>query len=200
MANLGLPVPPGFTITTAVCTHYYENGNAYPKNLQEHTDLPRDFSYGSLSLSLVRLTSAIGQLLFNRAIKPHGSSPTRKTMGSVLVTALTAKVDGGPAVTITAAPLRTRSVASSCKTIRFILGPAVYDSHVVALDVPALLQTLTKSAQSVRHGLGRSGIEIPDERHRPLLRACREGPRRRGAEKRKERAPSHSITRQHLSE
>jgi pyruvate, orthophosphate dikinase len=35
MANLGLPVPPGFTITTAVCTHYYENGNAYPKNLQE---------------------------------------------------------------------------------------------------------------------------------------------------------------------
>src|SRR5436305_1828054 len=35
MANLGLPVPPGFTTTTAVCTHYYENGNAYPKNLQE---------------------------------------------------------------------------------------------------------------------------------------------------------------------
>src|SRR5258707_11063681 len=35
MANLGLPVPPGFTIPTAVCTHYYENGNAYPKNLQE---------------------------------------------------------------------------------------------------------------------------------------------------------------------
>src|SRR4051812_19919897 len=26
MANLGLPVPPGFTITTAVCTHYYASG------------------------------------------------------------------------------------------------------------------------------------------------------------------------------
>ena len=26
MANLGLPVPPGFTITTEVCTHYYANG------------------------------------------------------------------------------------------------------------------------------------------------------------------------------
>jgi pyruvate,orthophosphate dikinase len=35
MANLGLPVPPGFTITTAVCTHYYENGNSYPKSLQD---------------------------------------------------------------------------------------------------------------------------------------------------------------------
>src|SRR6266481_5646509 len=35
MANLGLPVPPGFTITTAVCTHYYANGNSYPKDLKE---------------------------------------------------------------------------------------------------------------------------------------------------------------------
>jgi pyruvate,orthophosphate dikinase len=30
MANLGLPVPPGFTITTAVCTHYYANAKKYP--------------------------------------------------------------------------------------------------------------------------------------------------------------------------
>jgi pyruvate, orthophosphate dikinase len=34
MANLGLPVPPGFTITTAVCTHYYDNGKTYPKELR----------------------------------------------------------------------------------------------------------------------------------------------------------------------
>jgi pyruvate,orthophosphate dikinase len=31
MANLGSPVPPGFTITTAVCTHYYANGKTYPR-------------------------------------------------------------------------------------------------------------------------------------------------------------------------
>jgi len=35
MANLGLPVPPGFTITTAVCSHYYENGKTYPKDLEQ---------------------------------------------------------------------------------------------------------------------------------------------------------------------
>src|SRR5712692_8328384 len=35
MASLGLPVPPGFTITTAVCTHYYENAKTYPPNLEE---------------------------------------------------------------------------------------------------------------------------------------------------------------------
>src|SRR5215510_3834460 len=35
MANLGLPVPPGFTITTEVCTYYYENGKTYPKGLRQ---------------------------------------------------------------------------------------------------------------------------------------------------------------------
>jgi pyruvate,orthophosphate dikinase len=34
MAQLGLPVPPGFTITTEVCTYFYEHGRTYPKNLK----------------------------------------------------------------------------------------------------------------------------------------------------------------------
>jgi pyruvate,orthophosphate dikinase len=33
MTQIGLPVPPGFTITTEVCTHYYENGRKYPETL-----------------------------------------------------------------------------------------------------------------------------------------------------------------------
>ena len=32
MAHLGLPVPPGFTITTEVCTYFYDNGKTYPKD------------------------------------------------------------------------------------------------------------------------------------------------------------------------
>lgn len=35
MCHLGLPVPPGFTITTEVCTYYYQNGNAYPGDLMD---------------------------------------------------------------------------------------------------------------------------------------------------------------------
>ena len=38
MANLGLPVPPGFTITTEVCTFYTANGNSYPKALRGQVD------------------------------------------------------------------------------------------------------------------------------------------------------------------
>jgi pyruvate,orthophosphate dikinase len=38
MANLGLPVPPGFTITTALCTYFYANGKRYPRELEAQVD------------------------------------------------------------------------------------------------------------------------------------------------------------------
>ena len=34
MTRIGLPVPPGFTITTEVCTYYYANRRSYPASLQ----------------------------------------------------------------------------------------------------------------------------------------------------------------------
>jgi pyruvate,orthophosphate dikinase len=34
MARIGLPVPPGFTITTEVCTYYYQHKKTYPKDLE----------------------------------------------------------------------------------------------------------------------------------------------------------------------
>src|SRR5690349_23290076 len=35
MTRIGLPVPPGFTITTEVCTAYYQNGKKLPPGLME---------------------------------------------------------------------------------------------------------------------------------------------------------------------
>ena len=34
MTRIGLPVPPGFTVTTEVCTYFYANRKSYPKELQ----------------------------------------------------------------------------------------------------------------------------------------------------------------------
>src|SRR5664279_5705759 len=34
MASIGLPVPPGFTITTALCTAFYDNNRTYPTDLK----------------------------------------------------------------------------------------------------------------------------------------------------------------------
>jgi pyruvate, orthophosphate dikinase len=38
MANLGLPVPPGFTITTDVCSYYYAHNKEYPKDLRPQVE------------------------------------------------------------------------------------------------------------------------------------------------------------------
>jgi pyruvate,orthophosphate dikinase len=38
MSNLGLPVPPGFTISTEVCTYYYDHGRTYPDTLRAEVD------------------------------------------------------------------------------------------------------------------------------------------------------------------
>ncbi len=35
MSNLGLPVPPGFTITTEACNSYYDNDKRYPDGMKD---------------------------------------------------------------------------------------------------------------------------------------------------------------------
>ena len=35
MSRVGVPVPPGFTITTEVCTYYYANNHSYPAELKD---------------------------------------------------------------------------------------------------------------------------------------------------------------------
>ncbi len=49
MSSLGLPVPPGFTITTEVCTAFYANGRRYPDDLAEQ-----------LAAAMTALESSIG--------------------------------------------------------------------------------------------------------------------------------------------
>ncbi len=39
MARIGLPVPPGFTLTTEVCTYFYDNAHQYPKSLKAEVNL-----------------------------------------------------------------------------------------------------------------------------------------------------------------
>src|SRR5256885_1345661 len=38
MTNIGVPVPPGFTISTEVCTYFYEHGKKYPPELKKSVE------------------------------------------------------------------------------------------------------------------------------------------------------------------
>jgi pyruvate, orthophosphate dikinase len=50
MASIDLPVPPGFTITTEVCTAYYDNDKTYPADLR-----------GQVDAALARIEAAVGR-------------------------------------------------------------------------------------------------------------------------------------------
>ena len=58
MASIGLPVPPGFTITTEVCTYYYQHEKQYPPELKAQADE-----------ALARIEDAVG-LKFGDEAKP----------------------------------------------------------------------------------------------------------------------------------
>jgi pyruvate,orthophosphate dikinase len=56
MTNIGVPVPPGFTISTAVCTYFYENDKTYPPELKP-----------SVAENLARVEESVGCTFGDRA-------------------------------------------------------------------------------------------------------------------------------------
>ncbi|MAO55039.1 MAG: pyruvate, phosphate dikinase [Rhodospirillaceae bacterium] len=58
MAGLGLPVPPGFTITTDVCTYYYDHEKTYPDDLKD-----------AVAAALAKVESGLGRT-FGSTDKP----------------------------------------------------------------------------------------------------------------------------------
>jgi len=59
MCHLGLPVPPGFTITTEVCTYYYQNGRTYPQELADMVEA-----------ALAGIESKVGGMKFGESGEP----------------------------------------------------------------------------------------------------------------------------------
>ena len=52
MTRIGLPVPPGLTITTEVCTYFYENGRSFPPELT-----------GQVDAALAKIEKSVGKKL-----------------------------------------------------------------------------------------------------------------------------------------
>src|SRR5262249_6054378 len=78
----------------------------------------------------------------------------------------------------------------------FIVCPTIFNHDVAALDEAGFAQAFAECLDEGGRLLGRTVRQIPDDRHRRLLRArCDRPRRRRAAEQRDELAASdHSIT------
>mgnify|MGYP000688792297 CR=1 FL=1 len=65
MSGAKLPVPPGFTITTEICTYYYDHGKTYPPTLEAEVDAAMAVAVSQADLVVVGADSisADGYLL-----------------------------------------------------------------------------------------------------------------------------------------
>ena len=79
MTNLKIPVPPGFTITTEVCTLYYKNNRKYPKELK-----------GQVETALARVEKIIGKKFgdANNPLLVSVRSGARSSMPGMMETVL----------------------------------------------------------------------------------------------------------------
>ena len=55
MTNIGVPVPPGFTISTAVCTYFYDHGKTYPPELRD-----------AVAANLAKVEASVGRTFGDR--------------------------------------------------------------------------------------------------------------------------------------
>lgn len=66
MTRIGLPVPPGFTITTEVCTHFYAHNRSYPRELQ-----------AEVAAALAKVENSVGKNLATKSglyLSPSGQA------------------------------------------------------------------------------------------------------------------------------
>src|SRR6516164_986356 len=89
--------------------------------------------------------------------------------------------------------LATEFSRQSRQSFVAVVGPAVFDYQVFALDIADLAKPFTKSEHQARVGLCRGGMKKSNHRSRRLLRARRERPRRRTAKQSNELAPPHEL-------
>ncbi len=120
MAVIGLPVPPGFTLTTEVCTAFYQNNHAYPAELKDQ-----------VRTALAQVEQAMG-LRFGDADRPllvSVRSGARVSMPGMMDTVLNLGLNDVTVAGLAAAADDTRFAWDSYR--RFI---QMYGSVVLGVD------------------------------------------------------------------
>ena len=118
MSSIGLPVPPGFTITTEVCTYYYDHGNSYPEALR-----------GQVETALKAVEAETGRL-FGDAENPllvSVRSGARASMPGMMDTVLNLGLNDETAAGMAAATGDGRFVYDSYRRFIQMYGDVVMD-------------------------------------------------------------------------
>ncbi len=150
MASIGLPVPPGFTITTEVCTAYYDNDRHYPAELKDQ-----------VRQALETIEEAVG-LKFGDQVKPllvSVRSGARVSMPGMMDTVLNLGLNDITVVGLAAASGDQRFAWDSYR--RFI---QMYGSVVLGVDHHRF-EDIIESAKLDRGVVEDTALE-PEDWHR----------------------------------
>ena len=124
MSNLGLPVPPGFTVTTEVCTHYFDNTNHYPETLKAEVEA----ALGEVEKSLGRSFGAT-----ERPLLVSVRSGARASMPGMMDTVLNLGLNDETAAALAAETGDARFAYDSYR--RFV---QMYSDVVLGVDASAV--------------------------------------------------------------
>ena len=139
-------------------------GNQLGKQLQ-----PLGHQLGDRMLKPVRLPPGRARLATRPAAT--GSLPTMKTIGIVEVAFFAASAEGVAAARHDHVDLAADEIGGQCgQPIIATLRPAVFDRHILSLDIAGFAQSLAERGER-RSRSGRAAAEVADHRHRLLLRA-----------------------------
>ena len=123
MSSLGLPVPPGFTVTTDVCTYYYGNTKSYPPELRDEVDAALEgiektagASFGDPNNPLL-VSVRSGARASASTTAPCWGSPSRRVMSASPGTATAASSRCSPTSCSTLAITISRRRSSSRRRI-----------------------------------------------------------------------------------
>jgi pyruvate,orthophosphate dikinase len=120
MASIGLPVPPGFTLTTEVCTAYYSNNHAYPAELKDQV---------RAALAVVEQAVGVGFGDAGRPLLVSVRSGARVSMPGMMDTVLNLGLNDATVAGLAAAAKDARFAWDSYR--RFI---QMYGSVVLGVD------------------------------------------------------------------
>jgi pyruvate,orthophosphate dikinase len=149
MASIGLPVPPGFTITTDVCTAFYDNGRKYPDELK-----------GQVRAALAVVEDAVG-LKFGDRQRPllvSVRSGARVSMPGMMDTVLNLGLNDETVAGLEAASGDARFAWDSYR--RFI---QMYGSVVLGVDHHRF-EEIIEAAKLERYVTEDTGLEAADWR------------------------------------
>ncbi|HEX6098532.1 MAG TPA: pyruvate, phosphate dikinase [Thermoanaerobaculia bacterium] len=163
MTNIGVPVPPGFTISTEVCTYFYEHDKSYPPELKD-----------AVAANLAKVESSVGRKFGDRG-KPllvSVRSGARASMPGMMDTILNLGLNDETAQGLAASSGDERFALDSYR--RFI---QMYSDVVLEID----REHFEHELHALRDRVGvKTDAEIPAESLRELVATYKNIVRERG--------------------